>query len=558
MGSIRLHESEDHQAVIAVLESLPADEKIDSESVKNQLTGAGYQRLKVADGAINQLVEVATNITDDTQPELPQSFIIATRVDAKLQIKLPPDKLSAIAIIRTAYGGKPITPEHVKQALQESEVRRGINQKALGLLLKESYKASPGTVLKRRFATGKPAKDGIDGCWISDTQTLLQQLSTPQKREDGTVDMLDFGEILTVSEGELLMHLEPPTEGENGFTVTGELLPAVPGKECPFMPAEGVALGENPHHIVATRQGIPVEHARGIRVDQIYTTQKVDLSSGNITFDGSVIVQGNVEDAMRIEATGDVTVGGSVHHATIIAGGNILVRQGVFGKQVDKDIKQLTPEDLNCCLCAEGEVHVGFAQYTQLRAREGIQVDKQLLHCHSTTYGQLALGNEKERQSKLIGGVTLAAQGISGAHYGTDAFIPTLIELCHDAEELLEQEKAYSGQLSGQKELLDQLEPILPKLVAIKSKPGVEAKLKKVIQTIKHTRKQMDNLQLQMGKLRNERDERLKTCTLLARGMIYPNVKVSIAGQTFKISREYPGGGIHYSDGEIQYSPDLK
>jgi uncharacterized protein (DUF342 family) len=310
MAFISLRETDDHNSVVAILEQPEEAQKLDAETVLNLLEASDFSTFQFEDAGINQLVHAAEQLLSEMPAEeinLPVSFIVAKRIDAQLSLQLSPDKLSVTATIRAAYGGKSIGPEKIKRALAEANIRKGLKTQEINRLLKEAHHARPGTTLQAEIACGKAPVHGQDGQWIADIRTLREQLTTPKKREDGTVDLLDFGEIMTVKEGELLMHLEPPTPGLDGFTVTGEILPPKPGKEVPFTPAEGVLLNEDKDQILAARQGIPVEHARGIRVDQVYTAAKVDVGTGHITFDGSVIIQGDVEESMKITATGDIT-----------------------------------------------------------------------------------------------------------------------------------------------------------------------------------------------------------------------------------------------------------
>ena len=68
---------------------------------------------------------------------------------------------------------------------------------------------------------------------------------------------------------------------------------------------------------------MPVEIANGMRVDDIFTIADVNVKSGHVDFEGSVIVTHNVEPGMRINAKGDITVMGTVESGNLSAAGNI-------------------------------------------------------------------------------------------------------------------------------------------------------------------------------------------------------------------------------------------
>ncbi|NLA52478.1 MAG: DUF342 domain-containing protein [Alcaligenaceae bacterium] len=51
----------------------------------------------------------------------------------------------------------------------------------------------------------------------------------------------------------------------------------------------------------------------------------VDAETGNIRFDGDVVIKGSVREGLKVITGGDVVIGGNCYHATIRAGGNINV-----------------------------------------------------------------------------------------------------------------------------------------------------------------------------------------------------------------------------------------
>jgi len=560
MGCVNLRESDDQKTVEVVLEQASDAEEIDAERIQKLLEESGYSGCKWEDKGINELVSAAEAILSDNGKEdiyFPVSFIVAKRIDAQLSLELSRDKLTATATIRSAHGGKSIGPNQLKKALAEANILKGLRTNELKALLTEAHQAKPGTVIQKVIACGKTPEHGQDGEWISDVQTLREQLCAPKEREDGTVDMLDFGDMVTVKEGEILMHLEPPTPGTSGFTVTGDTLLPEPGKEVPFTPAEGVTLNESKDQILATCQGIPVEQPTGMRVDQIYTAPEVNLSTGNVTFDGSVIIHGDVSDSVTISATGDITIGGSVYYSTLEAGGDIIVKKGVIGRQQDNQ-KEFNIDELNCQLNAQGHIHIGFAQYTKLQAQKDIHVEKQLLHCFVETTERLDIGRgTKDRNSKLIGGLTMANKGVTCANFGTEAFIPTEIRMCCQHQEVIELEQQLSKKLSENEKLLSEMSMLLPKYNKLPKSADTEAKKHQLSLAIDKTSKLIAVLKPKVSKLRTERDKQLSSVEMTILSKIYPNVKVHIADYRVKMTEEHQSGRVCFKEGEVVYTSGL-
>ncbi len=558
MSSVSLRKTEDQQAVEAVLNTQIEGDPINEAAIKAQLAESEYHHYKRVDSGVAQLVAAALRTVADKEAPSMATFIIASRLDAELKLNVSSDKLAAKASITAAFGGNPVDADQLQQSLTASGVRQGLDQDAISQLLQQAQAAEPGAVVSGIIAQGKKAVNGLDGRWVSVVETLGQQLRKPKVLEDGSVDMLDFGEIATVKKGALLMRREPPTRGENGYTVTGESLAAVPGKVVDFIPAEGVAQGEDPSCMVATRDGMPVEENGGMRVDNVYTVKQVNMDTGHIVFDGSVIILGDVEEAMKVSATGDVSVGGSVFFARVEAEGDITVRKGVVGHQRQDENHHFNSEDLSCSLLAKGEIHIGFAQYARLEGGKDIQVDKQLLHCLTDTPAAVAIGKNGDRNSKLIGGITRSGQGVQCGIYGTEAFIPTEIELCPDLEECQCEVMLLNEQLSVKQMLIEDLKKLMPKLSALPKSPQRKEKITKLINTVNHSVRQANLIGQNLKQFKEKEEELLRSAQLIAHGTLYPNVSINISGHPLKLKREYQGGGVCYRNGEVIHDPALK
>lgn len=557
MSRISLRTSDDQGSVEAVLNTQIEGEPIKLADIQTLLDESAYRQFKRVDPGITQLLAAAARTGASSAAPAPV-FIIAARIDAEIKLSLSPDKLAAKASITAAYAGLPIDIEQLQQSLTAAGIRQGLDQDAIGKLLQQAQAAEPGAVVSHIIAQGKSAENGRDGRWVADVVTLSQQLRQPKVLDDGSVDMLDFGEIITVKTGDFLMHREPPTRGVNGYTVTGESLAAMPGKMAEFIAADGVAQGQDLNRIVATRDGMPVELSSGMRVDDVYTVKKVDMNTGHISFDGSVIILGDVEEAMKVSATGDVTVGGSVFFAQIEAEGDITVRKGAIGHQRQDDGHNFNSEDLSCSLRAKGGLHIGFAQFARLEAGQDISVDKQLLHCLADTPANVTIGKNKDRNAKLIGGITRAGQSVHCGIYGTEAFIPTEIELSPDVEECQCEAMLLNEQLTVKRLLIDDLKQLMPKLSALPKSSQRKEKMTKLINTVNHSVRQASIIEQQLKQFKAKEEALLQSSQLVAHGTLYPNVSINISGHPLKLKREYQGGGVCYRSGEVIHDPSLK
>ena len=80
------------------------------------------------------------------------------------------------------------------------------------------------------------------------------------------------------------------------------------------MPKENIKCGhntkliENENKIVSLIDGNAFILGGYVHVEPLVTVNNVDYSTGNIHFDGSVLVKGTIADGFKVEATGTVEV----------------------------------------------------------------------------------------------------------------------------------------------------------------------------------------------------------------------------------------------------------
>lgn len=556
MDRIYLRLSSDQQFVEAVLTPESEPVPLNEAALRSLLAASQFKCFKPLDDAFQALIDAAALPASDA-PAAEQVFVLAQRVDAELELVVSDDKMACEARITTAYGGDSITAVRFKQALQSSGVCMGIDTAVASDLMKQAYRAKPGSTHHAIIARGGAAVDGKNGSWVSDISTLRPSIENQKARQDGSVDLLDFGAIPSVEAGTSLMHLEPPTPGSPGFTVTGQTLPTVPGRPAKFVAAEGVELAADQLHILAARAGMPVEIPGGIRVDNVYQIKQVNLETGHVEFDGSVIVHGDVCEMMKVVATGDVIVGGSVQSARIEAGGDLTVRNGVIGHQRTDEDELFNSEDLTCELLANGRMQLGYAQYARLKSGRGIYVDKQLLHCLITTATELVIGKEGARNSNLIGGIARVRERVVCGNYGTDAFVPTQIELRPDTQDIDQQAQQLAEASALKQRQLDEIKAVLPQLSALpktaENRKNYNAALKKSLE-VGNAAVELDQ---QLKELQEQKKTLLANAWLVARGTIYPGVTVVIPPYIHKTHVEHQGGGIRFEQGEIRYDPAL-
>jgi uncharacterized protein (DUF342 family) len=150
------------------------------------------------------------------------------------------------------------------------------------------------------------------------------------EREEFAVDHRESRMLERCNAGDVLVRRTAAQIAVDGVDAYGRPIPAERGKEVKLSAGSNAALSEDGASVVASIDGVPVREPSGrIVVTPSVTVKNVDFKSGNIHFDGSVIVEGDVLQGFSVEATGDVHIKGSVEHALIRAGGSITIGGGV-------------------------------------------------------------------------------------------------------------------------------------------------------------------------------------------------------------------------------------
>ena len=99
-----------------------------------------------------------------------------------------------------------------------------------------------------------------------------------------------------------------------------------------------------------------------MNVTNLLTVPEVTLATGDVNYEGNVFVIGNVGSGAEICATGDILVGGFVEAAHLLAGGDIMIRQGMNASG-EGEIR------------AAGNVNGCFFESTKIYAEGDIQGD---------------------------------------------------------------------------------------------------------------------------------------------------------------------------------------
>lgn len=340
----------------------------------------------------------------NSEAELP----LAESRDGSFTLEISKDAMFAWVDFVPACGGRAVTHSDIFMALESAGVTYGVDPLVVEAL------CGSAMAERRAVAKGEPAENGRD--------TVFEQLvadardRTPQLDENGLIDYRELGAIpMVVAEQELMRRI-PPTMGGNGRNVHGGIVEPVPGKKEDFVEnlVGAYVAKDDPNLLRATFNGQPIRCGNGVMVEQILHARNVDIASGNISFDGTVHVDGEVMPGMKVHATGDIIVTGLVDGAELDAGGDIHISGGVIAQARVR---------------AGGSVTARFVESAHIYSGTLIAIDDAALQSDLQAINQIVVGIKSTQRGRLVGGSARAMLLISAPMVGAAKGGKTEIQL---------------------------------------------------------------------------------------------------------------------------------
>lgn len=266
------------------------------------------------------------------------------------------------------------------------------------------------------IAEGIPAVNG------KDSEIRLYQIEPPKPKvyDSGKVNHYELNLIHRVEKGDWLGERKDPTPGIPGKSVTGKVIPPIPGKLLPLLYDRTSVYEEYKDgvtYLYAKKTGAVYYKGDAIGVyDYLEIKGDVDFSTGNVDFDGYLSVKGTVEDSFSAVSSKDMEILGEygVGAAALISSteGSVYIKGGIAGKgktvlrcKKNLYVKFLSDITVEC----EGNVYVGFyCMNSNIKARQVIV---------------------EAPRGKIIGGTIDAEVRVSAADIGNLAETRTVIRV---------------------------------------------------------------------------------------------------------------------------------
>ncbi len=295
--------------------------------------------------------------------------------------------------------------------LENVEVSKAVEARLEKLV--EAYRADR-TPRQDIVAKASPAVHGQDGVFAWATgfdPTSAHSAEREKEASDDAVDFYNQSSHIAVAAGTQIATLRPPTDGTDGRDVVGGVIKARPGKPVDIKFDASLRVDEK-GCVIAEIDGLLQFHRSEVKVSPVLEVAEfVDFSTGNIDFDGSVLIRQGVRDRFVVKATRDIIIHGLVEAATIVCGGNFECRRGIAAKDRGQ-------------ILVEGDADVGFLNNVRGQIKGHLTIRREIINC------DLVIGqNLRCERGAIIGGTTAITGSLCAMTLGAKAETETVLVL---------------------------------------------------------------------------------------------------------------------------------
>ena len=541
MNGISFQLDETKTYVDATIKPLVVSSVTNEKALLKELKASSYAHFYVHDEAIADAI-VSLKSAQGTNNDTDITARIAEKKPAQINCRIEDNDMIAFLKVTAPYGDTLPSAQTLLSKAKKQGILRGISNKNVAHLIEQLLRAKPGEEFEIVLAKGMPQKNGRDSRLKPLVPNALERILKPQSASSTRVDMRNLGDVICVKTGAEVLRRMPPTKGRDGFTVTNLKLAAKPGNWIKFRPGSGIEQCPDDENLyIASITGMPKFKHGKMWIDDIFICNGVNIGTGNVHYDGSIIVNGDVTENMIISAKGDVTINGFVESAQVTAGGDIIITEGAMGK-VNEESAQFSSS-----LVAEGSIHVQHGQGLDINCKGNFTIGRQIAYSKINCAGSITVGPIDKPNGNLFacevhcnGPVVAGTMGaVSGSQLSIDfsSGFNNLVKRKETIDELVRQIK--DNNLRHQdKFALMRSKQIHPEL---KNRfDEAETLLNNESQLLKWLAEKAQHMQI-------IKDTFLTDIKLVANKKLHGGVSVKLNDRTWRAEREYSRAKVVYT-----------
>ncbi len=347
--------------------------------------------------------------------------------EAPFQVVISKDRLEARLVFNPAFLEK-ITPDAVAKALAGKDIQFGMADIETQInTLKSAFKETLSFVA----AKGRPAVPGKDAFIVFHFDT--NYLKPGKIDTDGNMDYRERGRIPKVQAGDLLAAKIPMKTGEPGIDIYNNPIPAPEAQDVQLQCGQGARLSDDGMELYAQIDGQPHVAVGGAVCvfAELTIDGDVNFTTGNIDFDGNVIVKGSVKNGFSVKCGHLFAT--EISGAAIFALGDVIVSEGIS----NADIK------------TEGDVKARFVTGSNIKSFGSVMIDKEIIDSKIRSSAKFL-----SERCKIISSFVSAKMGIAAKQIGTDVSSACRIHAGMD-ENVKKRIQAFGHAINDKKKILE-------------------------------------------------------------------------------------------------------
>lgn len=326
-----------------------------------------------------------------------------------VNIQCSPDNMSATVRMYAPFqGGNTMSKTEFLREFSSRGICFGLDEAAIDAYL-EKRPYCTDVVLANGLAPVQGKDASIEYFFNTDPRVK------PTLNEDGSVDFFNLNTINHCTQGMKLAKLTPAVPGKPGSNVKGERIKPRDVKAAILKFGRNISISEDKTELYADVSGHVSLIEGKVFVSNVFEVENVNTAVGNIDYDGSVLVTGNVCENFSIKANGSIEVRGTVEGAYLEAGENIIIARGMNG--MHKGV-----------LKAGGNVISKFLENSTVSAGGYIESES-IMHCNVVAGTDIKVTGKR---GCISGGRACATNSIEVKNLGSEMGADTIVEVGMD------------------------------------------------------------------------------------------------------------------------------
>jgi len=450
--------------------------------------------------------------------------------DVIIGVEVSKDEMTGCVVVSPPSGsGSEASEEMIKRALMS----QGVVEACFNIERIREFVDRPVYNEPFEVASAILPVDGHDAYISYNFETDPKKLKA-KVSETGQINYKELNQIQNVIADQPLAQKIPAERGKGGKTLFGRYLEAKNGKDIQIQLGANVHLDRDGVTIKADFDGEVMLVNGKVTVEPIKYLDAVNVKTGDVKFVGTVVIKGNVEEGYKVEAT-NIEVNGIVDKSRLEATGNIIVRQGIFGK-------------------GEGYIKAGkslwakFINETTVEVEENVIVYDSIVNSNVTAMKNIVV---KGKKAQIIGGHLLATEEICAKKIGSPGGgTETILEVGIDPRAKKRLEELQTMQAKSTKEYencdldvqnLEQQKKLRKKLPQEKEEKlkGLKERCNQISADLEEMTKEINTIQAHLRELKAVGKVKVES-------NVYAGVKVYVRDVLDEVKIDTPGVTFYY------------